>query len=38
MISFAILTNIYMGQSINAKTAISLILATALVAIQILWK
>ena len=38
MISFAILTNIYMGQGINAKTAISLVLATALVAIQILWK
>ena len=38
MISFAILTNVYMGQGINAKTAISLVLATALVAIQILWK
>ena len=38
MISFAILTNIYMGQGINAKTAISLVLATALVAIQIFWK
>tara|TARA_A100001201_G_scaffold4147_1_gene8695 strand:- start:1981 stop:2352 length:372 start_codon:yes stop_codon:yes gene_type:complete len=38
MISFAILTNIYMGQGINAKTSISLVLATALVAIQILWK
>ena len=38
MISFALLTNIYMGQGINAKTAISLVLATALVAIQILWK
>ena len=38
MISFAILTSIYMNEGINAKTAISLVLATALVAIQILWK
>ena len=38
MISFAILTSFYMNEGINAKTAISLILATALVAIQILWK
>jgi hypothetical protein len=36
--SFAILTSIYMNEGINAKTAVSLILATALVAIQILWK
>jgi hypothetical protein len=38
MISFAILTSIYMNEGINAKTMISLVLATALVAIQILWK
>jgi Kef-type K+ transport system membrane component KefB len=38
MMSFAILTSIYMNEGINAKTAVSLILATALVAIQILWK
>mgnify|MGYP001601208626 CR=1 FL=1 len=38
MISFAILTSFYMNEGINAKTAISLVLATALVAIQILWK
>jgi hypothetical protein len=38
MISFAILTSIYMGEVITPKTAISLVLATALVAIQILWK
>ena len=38
MISFAILTSFYMNEGINAKTMISLILATALVLIQILWK
>ena len=38
MISFAILTSFYMNEGINAKTSISLVLATALVAIQILWK
>ena len=38
MISFAILTSFYMNEGINAKTTISLTLATALVAIQILWK
>ena len=36
--SFAVLTILYMGESITPKTAISLVLATALVAIQILWK
>ena len=36
--SFAILTSFYMNEGINAKTMISLVLATALVAIQILWK
>ena len=36
--SFAILTSLYMNEGINAKTMISLVLATALVAIQILWK
>ena len=38
MISFAILTSLYFNEGINAKTLISLVLATALVAIQILWK
>ena len=38
IISFAILTNLYFNEGINAKTLISLVLATALVAIQILWK
>ena len=38
IMSFAILTSFYMNEGINAKTMISLVLATALVAIQILWK
>ena len=38
MISFAILTYIYMGEAITPKTAVSLILAVTLVSIQILWK
>jgi len=38
IMSFAILTSFYMNEGINTKTLISLILATALVAIQILWK
>ena len=38
MISFGILTSIYMGEAITPKTAVSLILAVTLVSIQILWK
>jgi hypothetical protein len=38
IISFGILTSIYMGESITPKTAVSLILAVTLVSIQILWK
>ena len=38
VISFAILTNLYMNEGINSKTMISLVLATAVVLIQILWK
>ena len=38
MIAFGIITCLYMNEGINAKTAISLVLATALVLIQILWK
>ena len=38
MLTFTILTNHYMGEGINAKTAISLVLACTLVLIQILWK
>ena len=36
--SFAILANIFLGESINTKTIISLILAVALVCIQVFWK
>jgi hypothetical protein len=38
MIVFSILTYTVMGEGITMKTMISLILATTLVAIQILWK
>ena len=38
MIVFSIFTYIFMGEGITSKTAISLVLATALVLIQILWK
>tara|TARA_R100000541_G_scaffold753_4_gene4364 strand:+ start:8327 stop:8707 length:381 start_codon:yes stop_codon:yes gene_type:complete len=38
MIVFAILTWLMLGESFSAKTIVSLILAIALVAIQILWK
>ena len=38
MIVFSILTYLIMGEGITVKTLISLILATTLVAIQILWK
>lgn len=38
MIAFSILTYLIMGEGITTKTFISLILATTLVAIQILWK
>ena len=38
MIVFAVLTSQFLGEGINSKTAISLVLALALVLIQILWK
>ena len=38
MVAFAVLTSVYMNEGINSKTAISLVLATALVSIQIFWK
>ena len=38
IISFSILTYIFLGESITAKTAISLILAGTLLTIQIFWK
>lgn len=38
IISFSFLTWYYLGESINMKTFVSLILAILLVSIQILWK
>ena len=38
IISFAMLTNYYMGEGISTKVIVSLILATALVCIQVFWK
>ena len=38
IISFAVLSYLIMGEGITIKTAISLILAVALVCIQVFWK
>jgi|TARA_R110002096_G_scaffold105361_2_gene231941 hypothetical protein len=38
IVSYAILTWIFMGEGINTKTAISLTLATSIILIQIFWK
>ena len=38
MIAFAILTWMHLNQGITLKTAVTLILASAIVAIQVLWK
>jgi len=38
MISFVLLTWVFMGEGITTKTAISLVLATTLVCIQVFWK
>ena len=38
IISFAILTNYYMGEGVSLKVIVSLILAIALVYIQVFWK
>ena len=38
IISFTILTNYYMGEGVSLKVIISLILAIALVLIQVFWK
>jgi hypothetical protein len=38
IVSYAILTWIFMGEGINIKTALSLILATSIILIQIFWK
>ena len=36
--TFALCANIFMGEGLNTKTLVSLILATALVCIQVFWK
>ena len=36
--TFALCTNIFMNEGLNTKTLVSLILATALVCIQVFWK
>ena len=38
MLTFAVCANVFMGEGLNAKTIVSLILATVLVCIQIFWK
>lgn len=38
MITFGFFTYLIMGETINLKTAISLLLSVALIGIQILWK
>tara|TARA_R110000782_G_scaffold82979_3_gene162992 strand:- start:601 stop:945 length:345 start_codon:yes stop_codon:yes gene_type:complete len=38
MMSFTLLTYIFLGESINMKTAVSLVLAATLLSIQIFWK
>ena len=36
--SFAVCTSIFMGEGLTTKTVVSLVLATALVCIQVFWK
>ena len=38
MVVFAVLASLILGEGITAKTGVSLFLATALVAVQVLWK
>ena len=38
ILTFAICANIFMGEGLNTKTVISLILATILTLIQVFWK
>ena len=38
ILTFTFFTSVIMGEGINSKSAISLVLAAALVLIQILWK
>lgn len=38
MVAFAVLTYLHLNETINMKTAVTLILAAAILGIQILWK
>ena len=38
MLTFAICANVFLGEGLTTKTIISLMLATALVCIQVFWK
>lgn len=38
MLVFAAMTQYFMGESITPKTAVSLVLATALICVQLFWK
>ena len=38
MVAFAVLTYLHLNETINIKTAVTLILAAAILGIQILWK
>ena len=38
MLTFAVCTNVFLGEGLTPKTITSLVLATALVGIQVFWK
>ena len=38
MVSFALLSYVFMGEGITAKTGVSLVLALTLVCVQVFWK
>ena len=38
MLTFAVCANVFLGEGLNTKTVVSLILATALTLIQVFWK
>jgi len=38
MVVFAFMTNYFLGEGINAKTLISLLLSIALISVQLFWK
>ena len=38
MLTFAVCANVFMGEGLNTKTIVSLILATILTVIQVFWK